>query len=72
MKSGHPANRFAVACLDGLFEDNDLGGLARDDLVALCDLVNQVLSFGDRHYDGCDRKERATWQQLFIYNMSQN
>ena len=33
------AEDLAAKGVDGLFEDNDLGSLARDDLVALCDLV---------------------------------
>ena len=35
----------AAERVDGLFEDGDLGGLTRDDLIALCDLVKQALSF---------------------------
>jgi hypothetical protein len=36
--------------VDGLFEDDDLGGLARDDLIALCDLGKQLLHFAaDAH-----------------------
>ena len=33
-----------------LFKDEDLGGLARDDLIALCDLITELLHFAaDAH-----------------------
>jgi hypothetical protein len=43
----------AAERVDGLFEHGNLGGLARDDLVALRDLVKQVLRFvADAHLLG--------------------
>jgi hypothetical protein len=43
----------AAERVDGLFEDDNLGSLARDDLVALCDLVTQLLNFvADAHLLG--------------------
>jgi hypothetical protein len=35
----------AAQSVDGLLELDDFGSLARDDLVALCDLVTQLLDF---------------------------
>ncbi|MDP3850197.1 MAG: hypothetical protein Q8Q59_06830 [Luteolibacter sp.] len=50
---------------DGLPEDDNPGSLARDDLVALCDLVTQVLNFVAVDHLPGTWYPKANWQVFF-------